>query len=348
VGSEARGLSGTFKEELISGILKDILDWLRMDYTLAACIRHDYLNIYYRGGSLLKLSKAKKDYCGEFDTQYIKGTSLVSVTPDDIGGCTEVRKSDRRKNGTQYVKRFFRFRFDSVASVQSWLQAVPAMKQCMDFHLGEFNEKDIQQRIFTTNNRCLHGTRRSPHNDYIFSDLEYTEAGDKNAGRADLIGVYWPSTGIGHKKKTDLGLAFFELKNQDNAVAGDSSGVLAHVQKTVRFMKKPGALATLKQETAKLLQQLDELGLLNACITKENFDSVGDQKPEYVFLLANHKPAKRSLRNELMRLMERSDLANFLDIKVATATFLSDGLYRQSVYPLALFLDKFSQQVYSQ
>ena len=52
-----RGLSETFMKDLSQGHLKPILDLAIRDHTLCLQIRNDYINIYYRGGNILKLKK---------------------------------------------------------------------------------------------------------------------------------------------------------------------------------------------------------------------------------------------------------------------------------------------------
>lgn len=53
-----RALSTTFMNDLKSnGILHPLLERVKQDHTLMLSIRKDYINIYYRGGSILKVKR---------------------------------------------------------------------------------------------------------------------------------------------------------------------------------------------------------------------------------------------------------------------------------------------------
>jgi hypothetical protein len=54
-----RGLSPTFLNDLQSGILAPVVQRMRDDRTLCLELRGDYVNIYYRGGNLLRLEPAR-------------------------------------------------------------------------------------------------------------------------------------------------------------------------------------------------------------------------------------------------------------------------------------------------
>jgi len=50
-----RGLSTEFMLALKDGFLNSILEVVKRDDTLCLKIKNEYINIYYRGGSILKL-----------------------------------------------------------------------------------------------------------------------------------------------------------------------------------------------------------------------------------------------------------------------------------------------------
>lgn len=64
-----RGLSDNFMAALTGGVLTPLLDRVKADRTLCLEIREDYLNIYYRGGSLMRISPADGGYSAFFDTK---------------------------------------------------------------------------------------------------------------------------------------------------------------------------------------------------------------------------------------------------------------------------------------
>jgi hypothetical protein len=57
-----RQLSGNFYDDLISdnGLLHPLLERLKQDHTLMPAIRGKYINIYYRGGNILKVEEQSK------------------------------------------------------------------------------------------------------------------------------------------------------------------------------------------------------------------------------------------------------------------------------------------------
>ena len=55
-----RGIPEPFIQQFESGILQPILERLQHDDTLSLEIRNGYVNMYYRGGNLLRLTANSK------------------------------------------------------------------------------------------------------------------------------------------------------------------------------------------------------------------------------------------------------------------------------------------------
>ena len=53
-----------------AGILKPIHSRLKRDHTLMLAIRNGYVNIYYRGGNILKITEQAKGYQTSFNNRY--------------------------------------------------------------------------------------------------------------------------------------------------------------------------------------------------------------------------------------------------------------------------------------
>lgn len=71
-----RGISDSFVESLISGRLKFFLKKVKENRELyALAIRENYINIYYRGGNLLKITQKRNGYHLHFDKRYCIGTT---------------------------------------------------------------------------------------------------------------------------------------------------------------------------------------------------------------------------------------------------------------------------------
>ena len=75
-----RLLSNSFMNDLVdhSGFLFPLLDRVKKDQTLMLAIRDGYINIYYRGGNLLRIrEKSANTYEAAFDENYnISGAAL--------------------------------------------------------------------------------------------------------------------------------------------------------------------------------------------------------------------------------------------------------------------------------
>ena len=65
-----RGIDEKFINDLNSGELAFFLQRVKENPKLALCIRGGYINIYYRGGNLLKISKKGHGYLFKFDEKY--------------------------------------------------------------------------------------------------------------------------------------------------------------------------------------------------------------------------------------------------------------------------------------
>jgi len=81
-----------------------------------------------------------------------------------------------------------------------------------------------------------------------------------------------------------------------------------------------------------LLEIKRSLKLVDDLPSKFEFSKV---KPEFIFLLANHKPASNSLDSELKKIEEESFYTNFCimaDLKIAIASFFGYGLFNDCIY----------------
>jgi len=70
-----RALSQTFMDDLLNpdSLLHPILERAKQDHTLMLSIREDYINIYYRGGNILRVKEKRNgSYSAFFDNEYNK------------------------------------------------------------------------------------------------------------------------------------------------------------------------------------------------------------------------------------------------------------------------------------
>ena len=161
-GKPMRKLSETFMACLTDGFLAGLVKYVRNDFDLDMEIRDNYINIYYKGNSLLKLAEAKPDhYRAEIDPKF-----LVDV---DAPG------------------------FKDAPSVDRFLKDIPKIKENIIRAGHSSIETEYEQMIIRANNY-------EPRNnsEYFIVDRQYSAG---KAGRFDLTGVYWPRVGR-HKGQT--------------------------------------------------------------------------------------------------------------------------------------------------
>ena len=79
---KTRRISGKMMKAFLEGELKPILDAVKMDDTLDLELRGTFVNIYYRGGSLFKITEENDAYTIYFNSQYcLTGNKLLEEYP---------------------------------------------------------------------------------------------------------------------------------------------------------------------------------------------------------------------------------------------------------------------------
>lgn len=146
-----RKLSNEFLESLKTGFLACITDSVKRDTDLVLDIRDGYINIYYKGNSLLKLKRTGSNrYKAEIHEKFLIGVDInLDITPDTV------------------------FQF---------INAIPLLKQNI-IDLGKRSlEIEYEQLIVRANNN-------EPRNnsEYFIVDRQYAVA----ENRFDLTGIFW-------------------------------------------------------------------------------------------------------------------------------------------------------------
>jgi len=307
---KSRGLSDSFLYELEKGFLSPALDLVRTDTTLCLEIRENYINIYYRGGNILRIGENDREgkvYTANFDRRYL--IEEMTHVPKNLPG-----------------------KLTSFQDVNSWILAIPYLKNEMDLWFGKNpkNEREFQQLIVRENNlgRCAKGT------DYFICDTEYANSN----GRFDLIAVRWPSSGSERKNNKNIGIAFIEMKYCDSALAG-KAGLRDHLKDMNDFLFNQERVNNLKVEMKNVFNQMRRLKLIN---NQKDIVQFSNDKPEYIFILTNHDPASSILKRELNGLS-----VNYpnLELKFAVSNFMGYGLYKQNIYGLKDFMVRFKDQI---
>ena len=319
---QTRGLSKQFMNNLKEGgCLHPLLRRVRSDTSLDMEIRENYINIYYRGGSLLKVTSAPRrapGYVFTFNMNY---------------ACTE--KCLTRLNLPLPT-------VTTAADATCWVDSVPALKDTMDLWFGRHpkDERALQQLVVWENNDSpwANGT------DWFIVDIEY----DNHQGaRFDLVGLQWESDASARKltKGYRPRLTIIEMKSGDGALSG-TSGVKTHLSQFRTFLSNAERVRSFKREILDVFAQKRDLGLIRSLKTNPNKVQSLDPQIELIFLIAGHDPASGKL-GKILRTARDADLDDIPNARVSlcTANFMGYGLYRENVYELSAFLDRYGEQI---
>lgn len=147
------GLNDEFLDDLKGGVLAPLTKAVRSDTSLCLELRGGSINVYYRGGSLMKVKQSAKGYAVSFDEGYFEGNLPAPHIREE-------------------------------ADVTNWLDVLPKLKQAIDQYLGKHreDEREFQQILVRDNN--FGSIARST--DYYICDIEY----QSRDGRFDMIAVH--------------------------------------------------------------------------------------------------------------------------------------------------------------
>jgi hypothetical protein len=256
-----RQLSKTFFNDLLSGLLVDIIERVKKDDTLLLALRGKYINIYYRGGNLLKIeaNETANNYRAFFDVKYNKSESPLPDLPDFL---------------------------NNTSDVTTWIEAFPKLKHIMDlFFSGRSKlEREFQQLVARENN-C---SSISNETEYFITDIEFADAG--LGARFDILALRWLANE--RKNGSKCRVALIEMKYGDSALSGNA-GLVEHLQDMETFLKDSVKYQSLLGTMAAQFNQLAKLGMINFNRSSNVTDielSADNNKPEVIFLLANHNP----------------------------------------------------------
>jgi hypothetical protein len=304
-----RALSQSFLDDLLNGngLLHAILERVKKDDTLMLAIRNGYINIYYRGGNILKIQEQGNGvYQSFFDEKYNKEGKAVTNWPKSI---------------------------KSQDDVKQWIEVFPHLKEIMDkFFSGKSKpEREFQQLVARENNFST----ISNESEYFVSDIEFADSG--LGARFDMLAIRWLASQ--RKKGSNCRAVLIEMKYGDGALDG-SAGLLKHLQDIDSLISDSQRYSALLCTMEAQFNQLDKLGLLSFKRSTKGikFELNVSERPEVVFILANHNPRSSRLETILNNpeIDEYEQSARF-DLMFYVSSFAGYGLHADCMLPLSQF-----------
>lgn len=273
-----RELSKEFLNSLKNGLLKPVLKRVKQDDTLMLAIRDGYINIYYRGGNLLKISEMPNFYEFFFDKKY--DLSFRHKAYDELNLCERINESAP---------------IEEFAKIEKWVASIARLKELMDFWFNEHpkTEREFQQLVERENNR----SSISNETEYFIADIEMADS--EISARFDMLAIKWLSSG--RQDGRNCKASFIEMKYGDDQLSGES-GLISHIRDISIFLSNRVSYSTILKAMTGQFNQLVELGLIkfNQCSNNTKVELNPTIKPEFIYLLANHNPRSKKLQNILL------------------------------------------------
>jgi hypothetical protein len=269
--------------------LAALIEKVRNDDTLMLAIRDDALDVYYRGGRILRLERNSGGYHAKFDSDYSRSKNLVVPKLPAIkadGDCNKL------------------------------IDTLPTLKEIMNFYFAtkRKSEREFQQVVAWENNRSA----ISSDTEYFITDVEFADAEEET--RVDMLGLKWLSKD--RKDGSKCKPVLIEMKYGIGAYSGDA-GIVDHIKKMKKILDNPEKRNRLNGIIEDQFNTLSQLGLVRFNKSKAHDKVKVSGKPEVVFLLANHNPRSKTLLNILKNIPE----SDSFDLRFFSATFAGYGMH---------------------
>lgn len=294
------------------GVLNPLLEKVKRDKTLMLAIREESINIYYRGGSLLRLDRKLNDlYLAVFDTKYNASRLPIPDYPNSIA---------------------------SQADSLRWVEVFPAFKNMMDEYLAKHEklEREFQQVVVRENN----DSPISGMTEYFITDIELAESEDH--ARFDLVGIRWLAGD--RKDGSKCRAVLMEMKYGEGALGGES-GISKHLRDLEALITDKPKYAARLADIESQFHQLDDLGLMkfNKGTSNARVTLSAEDKPEVIFILANQNPRSTKLRNILRDDPEvkHSAESSLYDLRFFVSTYAGYGLHTDCMLTYKEFMKFF-------
>ena len=269
-------------------------------------IRKDYINVYYRGGNILRVTDLHNGfYDAFFDKGYSTSDFQCPALPETI---------------------------ETQGSAKLWADSFQTLKGIMDIYFSRISklEREFQQLVARENNF----SSISNGSEYFISDIEFADS--ELGARFDLLALRWLAS---QRKIATCRPALLEMKYGDGALSGNA-GVLKHLQDINELMLNPAGYQALIEMMEMQFNQLDELGLIQfnraANWTKIKIDA--EIKPEVILIFANHNPRSHQLR-KIISSPEIEEYAHSekFDLRFYVSSFAGYALHAKSMLSLPEF-----------
>ncbi|MEH2560113.1 hypothetical protein V1286_007642 [Bradyrhizobium algeriense] len=300
-----KAISEKFMKDLQEGgRLHELTERVQRDDTLMLALRDHYINIYYRGGSILHLEDKNGGYVGTFDTNYAQGKP-VKLPP----------------NVVQEPK-----------DCSAWVAALPELKEIMNSHFARKHksEREFQQLVAWENNRSA----ISNETEYFITDIEFADP-DQGA-KLDMVGLKWLSKN--KKDETRCTPVLVEMKYGIGAYDG-TAGIAKHIADLEKILADPIKRESLNRTIEQQFEQLLQLGLVRFNKHVKYDRAIVSGRPEVVFLLANNNPRSTKLLNILDEVKEPADF----DLRFFNASFAGYGMHNACMLDLTKFKELLRQ-----
>jgi hypothetical protein len=167
-----RRLSPTFLDCLKSGFLSEVTERVRRDHDLNLEIRSSYINVYYKGNSLLKLTETGviPRYKTFVERRFLEGIQIPPVLTE--------------------------------STTPAFVSAIPFIKENIIKYGKKSLEIEYEQMV-------IRGNNYEPHNntEYYVVDRQYANPD----GRFDLSGIYWQRGGRQRNREAQVCLMEIKL-----------------------------------------------------------------------------------------------------------------------------------------
>jgi len=301
-----RLLSDSFVTDLETGHLSNILQRVQTDNTLMLAIRKNYINIYYRGGNIMKIAENDQNYNVFFDVNYNK---------------------DENKEIPNLPSKL-----NSAKDVEKWIESLPFFKEIMDNYFAgkQKTEREFQQLIARENNL----SPISNETEYFISDIEYSDSDTR--ARFDMLAVHWKATGGARKDGRACTPAVIEVKYGDKALDGNS-GILSHLKDFEAFVAEDDKYRALMETMAGQFNQLKKLELIEFNKSKnwKGIDFNDDSKPQFIFVFANSNPRSTKLFNIINdNQVDEINKSDKFDLRFFVSSFAGYGMHSKNMLNL--------------